>query len=490
MNTYWADLHNHNEIGYGAGSIERTYAIARGSLDILALSVHGFWPDPPDLDPALVAYHEKGFARVRERFVEVVRLARDSTRPDSFVSLVAFEWHSLAWGDFVILFPGDEGDLCRAGDFAELTEFARQNEAVMIPHHVAYAHGSRGLDWTALNEMDSPLVEIFSEHGNSLEREGIHSMVGHSMGGATHSQCAMEHLRRGRRFGFSAGTDNHDGHPGSHGEGLTAVLAESLSRKAVIDAIRKRHTYAVTGDRMRLSMECNGAIMGDVLAHREARTFQIEVDPLCPLESVQVLKNGSPAAIWAPVGAGNTKPDGEYLVRFEWGWDRMNCPDVTNWKINLEITDGALAKVYPCFVGGPSSEELINAFERISDTELSIQSFTSRSNPHPVSGIVVAVNGNPDTVMRCQVASVTGADAGGCEMQTSIRQLQGDDQWGAVLPRFSSPRIRIGRAYQKENLAFKYTWKDEKKPERDFYILKAQQKNGQTGWSSPLFFQE
>ena len=297
MNTYWADLHNHNEIGYGAGSIERTYAIARGSLDILALSVHGFWPDPPALDPALVAYHEKGFARVQERFSEVVRLARDSTRPDTFISLIAFEWHSLAWGDFVILFPGDAGELCRAEDFGELTEFARQNDALMIPHHVAYAHRSRGLDWTALKGMDSPIVEIFSEHGNSLEREGLHGMVRHSMGGATHSQCAMEHLRRGCRFGFSAGTDNHDGHPGSHGEGLTAVLAKSLSRETVIDAIRKRHTYAVTGDRMHLSLRCNGAVMGDVLAHREARTFQIEVDPLSPLEYVQVLKNGSPAAI-------------------------------------------------------------------------------------------------------------------------------------------------------------------------------------------------
>ncbi len=52
---YWADLHNHNAIGYGKGTLERSYSIARSSLDIYAFSPHGYWPDPPASDPKMPA---------------------------------------------------------------------------------------------------------------------------------------------------------------------------------------------------------------------------------------------------------------------------------------------------------------------------------------------------------------------------------------------------------------------------------------------------
>ena len=43
-NIYWADLHNHNEIGYGVGSLDRTYEIARGAgLHVYAFTPHGLW---------------------------------------------------------------------------------------------------------------------------------------------------------------------------------------------------------------------------------------------------------------------------------------------------------------------------------------------------------------------------------------------------------------------------------------------------------------
>ena len=76
MRVYWADLHNHNEVGYGRGSLERSYEIAKTSLDIFALSAHGHWPDPPESDPSLVSYHEEGFDRVKKRFPELIRAAK------------------------------------------------------------------------------------------------------------------------------------------------------------------------------------------------------------------------------------------------------------------------------------------------------------------------------------------------------------------------------------------------------------------------------
>ncbi len=359
----------------------------------------------------------------------------------------------------------------------------------MIPHHVAYSHGSRGLNWDEYDSRNSPLVEIFSEHGNSLEREGLHGMYAHSMGGSTNSQCALEQLRRGQRFGFTAGTDNHDGHPGSYGEGLTAVLAHTLSRQSVFEALRQRHTYAVTGDRMGISFRCHGATMGDILPANTPRAFAIDIQPLGPLEFVQVLKNGVSKAIWPGNESTPGQREGPYIIRLEWGWGRMAAAEATRWKIELSAIGGAIAEVFPCFAGGPASSELSNTYKRLPDSSLRIESFTGRQNPHPTSGLAIVVDGDEKTEIFCSAESETNGEMGACEIKARIMDLFSDDAWGCPLERFSSPRIRIGRALAREDLRFGALWRDEDAAGEDFYILKAQQKNGQIAWSSPLFFE-
>ena len=37
---YWGDIHNHNELGYGQGSLARSYQIARSHLDFYAFTPH------------------------------------------------------------------------------------------------------------------------------------------------------------------------------------------------------------------------------------------------------------------------------------------------------------------------------------------------------------------------------------------------------------------------------------------------------------------
>lgn len=54
LNLYWGEIHNHNEIGYGLGALERSYQIARNSLDFYAFTPHGWWADPPENDQAVM----------------------------------------------------------------------------------------------------------------------------------------------------------------------------------------------------------------------------------------------------------------------------------------------------------------------------------------------------------------------------------------------------------------------------------------------------
>ena len=199
------------------------------------------------------------------------------------------------------------------------------------------------------------MVEIFSEHGNSFDDGGRWAMLPHSMGGSCRSQMVREQLRRGLHLGFTAGTDNHDGYPASYGEGVTGILAAELSCESVFDALRKRHTIAATGDRICMDVRCGEAIMGDVLPPGAERTLAIGIDPLGPLESVSVLKNGHTIATWPAEPRASAVADGVYLVAVDWGWDRMNSPAVTEWRTRIGVAGGILLGATPRFCGGTSS---------------------------------------------------------------------------------------------------------------------------------------
>lgn len=87
-------------------------------------------------------------------------------------------------------------------------------------------------------------------------------MVTHSFGGRQTASTVQAALARGLRFGFVGSSDDHAGFPGAYGEGLMAAHAEALTRAALLEAIRARRTYALTGDRIEVEVSVDGALMG------------------------------------------------------------------------------------------------------------------------------------------------------------------------------------------------------------------------------------
>src|SRR5690606_3688918 len=142
----WADLHNHNAVGYGKGSLERSYSIARGALlDVYAFTPHGRWHDAPAEDARMAAYHARGYEIVQQSWPAVQRAANEANADGRFTALVAFEFHSSQFGDYHVLLPGDSGELIDPGSLAELQDYARRCGAVIVPHHMAYEPGWRGV---------------------------------------------------------------------------------------------------------------------------------------------------------------------------------------------------------------------------------------------------------------------------------------------------------------------------------------------------------
>jgi hypothetical protein len=416
----------------------------------------------------------------------VVAKARAEYAPGKFVSLLGFEWHSSAYGDYHVLFPGGQGEVCDAQTLEQLQQFARQRQAIMIPHHVAYKHGWRGLQWSALRADVSPIVDVFSEHGCTMEAETPHPMLLHSMGGMDRSQAVLEQFKRGLTAGVVGSTDNHHGHPASYGEGLAGIWAESLTREAVFNALRRRHTFAVSGDRIGLRLRLSDGMMGDILPAGTPRHLAWDVDALGAIDSIRILKNGR-LVHNAPGPQSLASCETGYIVRASFGWDAMTTKAVTDWHVRTKVTGGRIVDASPCFAGGDGSVEKVNAIESLCENEVVFSAYTSRLNARPISELVLRIEGDPRARVDLEATTQRDGHAGGCRLAASLGDLLAGDQWAAISEIFSAPRIRLGQTHGFSETRLSGTWTDEQPGSNDWYMLRVQQANGQMAWSSPIW---
>ena len=488
MKLLWADLHNHNAIGYGQGSPERSYAIARGAmLDACCFTPHGLWHDLPAGDARIAEFHREGFERVRREWPRVRRLAESWNAPGEFAALLGFEWHSSRHGDWCAILPGGEGEPCAAASLAELQEFARKSGALLIPHHGAYRAGWRGTEWEALDPELSPVVEAFSEHGCSMEAESGAAMLPHSMGGSERSQTVMERLRRGLVAGVIGSTDNHWGHPASYGEGLAGIWAADATREAVLEALRRRHTYAATGDRIALRVEAGGSgTMGDVLPAAARRELVCRVQALGELDYVRVFRNGRPVHDVLPPPPRADDP--AWTVRLDFGWGAMTGGEVTGWRIRVRVDGALVAGIHPCFAGGAGSVEKLNRVAAASDGAVELEAYTSRRNSRPTSGLALRLEGGAAARVEVEAEADWDGRPCGCRVGARLGELLARDEWAAVSETFSAPRLRLGRAHGCSETDVDLHWTDPEPGGDDWYLVKVLQANGQAAWSSPVWF--
>lgn len=490
MKRYWAEIHNHNSVGYAKGTLERAYEIAQSVLDVYAFTPHGWWPDLPATDPKVKKHHENGFRKVADAWTHICEKANTAYRAGEFVTFLAYEWHSGSWGDFCLYFPDSEAELRYARDPHELKGFARNAHALMVPHHCAYSRGSRGTDWSVVDEDLSPVVEVFSEHGNSLEAESSLGMYGHSMGGSQLSQSILAQIITGRIIGFTAGTDNHFGAPASYGEGLTAVYAEELTRSSVFRAIQSRHTYAVTGDRIGVMVRAEGGgSMGDVLPASLPRRLEIDVQGCALLDYVELFRNGCSVEKWNPRRGGQELYQ-RYLLRIEFGWGGLNDTRNTRWQIDIRSDKAKILETTPYFCSGPQTTEVVNRVKHSTDSEVVVDAVSTRSNSVPTQTVLLELEGPPEAALRHEISASWGENKLSAAGSRNLVELLDDDCFVEISDVFSAPKMKIHRMLPASAAHFTCSWEDplHDKASPACYFVKVVQNNGHMAWTSPVWY--
>ena len=495
-NAYFGDIHNHCGISYGHGSIEDAYRNAQLQLDFASVTGHSSWPDMPKDDAKLksvVEYHEKGFARLRESWRRYNAVTEQINTPSRFVTFPSYEWHSTRYGDHVFYSKDPRASMEYAQTLEQWRSLIRTmreegNDCFLIPHHIGYKQGYRGIDWDSFCREISPVVEIVSMHGCAESDDAPRAYL-HTMGPRNSSNTMQAGLAKGYHFGVVGSSDHHSAHPGSYGHGKMGVWAPELTRKAIWDAIEHRRTWALTGDRIELDFFLNGEPMGSIVSPVERRDIDISIKGGYALDHVEIVKNNRVLRRFDFTQRAAVDPGvplhGKVFIEVGWGEkDREQ-----SWDLSVEVEGGTLVSVEPRFRGAdivaPRAEGVEtfrpSDWRRIGESGVCFQTVTY-GNPTTVSnanqGMSLEIQGNGDTVLKMK--------ANGMQLHVSLSELLRGSV-SRYLGGFLTGAVQVHRFVPEAEYSATLQYEDRGHlGYDDFYYVRVAQKNGQWAWSSPI----
>ena len=301
---YWGDMHGQTRETVGTGRLDDYYSFAR--------------------DKALVdftGWQGNDFEVTNKTWADIRHFTKEFNEENRFLVYLGYEWSGVTpqGGDHNVYFLDDTDDFYPSSNWSapgcdpalnafpitELYEKLDHRKDVMLIPHVGGRYGN--LDF--FNPEYASVIEIHSHHG-------------------TFEWFAMDAMKRRMKVGFIAASDDHTGRVGlsyplsGHGKsasgafdvasGYTGVFAKRLTKKDIWNAIRARHCYASTTDRIYLKTSVNEIGMGDEGSTEEPPVFHLETAGTCPLETVEIYD-------WdKPVFRKDYLPKSKKSIRIRW----------------------------------------------------------------------------------------------------------------------------------------------------------------------------
>ncbi len=295
---YWADLHGQSEETIGTNSARELIEFARDRAFLDAMSHQG-----------------NDFQITTPFWEELNRLSAEFDRDGEFVMFPGYEWsgNTGLGGDRNVLFV-EEGRQIHRSHHALIHD--RSDVATDANSAAALFEALKGEDCVVFAHIGGRYADIKMSHDARIERAvEVHSDWG------TFEWLLADAFEQGYRVGVVANSDGHKGrhgasHPGAslfgaYG-GLTCILARSLGRRELVDALRKRHHYATTGCRLLLdasvrtggeaerfaddpalgpttSEKTRALMMGDIArTGDESVAFRVEAVSTAPIERIEI----------------------------------------------------------------------------------------------------------------------------------------------------------------------------------------------------------
>ncbi|MBS3763952.1 MAG: DUF3604 domain-containing protein [Planctomycetes bacterium] len=334
---FWGEIHAQSRLCDGTNMPRELYRYAR---------------DAAGLDFAAVTSHD--FELTPENWDQVKEATRAAHQPGDFVTFLGYEWSGAheRGGDNNIYFLDDEGPLVynapvagypewdpaegavdKTRDLRETIEELQGRQFMVVPHC-----GGRQCNFDFYDPGCMPIFEMHSCHRN-------------------YEHVAQEAIRRGLRFGFIGGSDDHRGAIGdshttardrffSSHSGLVGVYAKELTRESLWKAFFSRRVYATNGPRIILDVRLNGALTGEEITVEAGETLRMEVHAVLDglLDRIEVFRNTSPVHLLAGGDQANQ------IEEFTGAYDEAAPAGNTAYYVRVRQTDGGMAWSSPVWV--------------------------------------------------------------------------------------------------------------------------------------------
>ncbi|MFC1641989.1 CehA/McbA family metallohydrolase [Myxococcota bacterium] len=299
---YYGTLHNHSEVSDGRGSPSAAYQYARDTagLDFFSLADHAYMITTPEW--------------------ETIKSTADRYDQDQvFAAFWGFEWSSSSQGHVTVV---NTSDYTTSTDSATDT-FEKLDRWLSAREGVAFLNHPKVRDWgkaefTHFSHQASDQVvgiELFnrtSGFDTFYHNDGYFDDDG-GLG------CFDEGNQRGWKLGAAGGDDNHRGTWGTATDYRLGVLADSLTRSDLFDALQARRFFATLDRNLALSFQLDEHEMGSAVpAGTYSATIAASDGDGELFERIELKRGGSVVATWSPpasnpsVSFSLTAEEGEY----------------------------------------------------------------------------------------------------------------------------------------------------------------------------------
>lgn len=473
---FWGDTHGHSGFAEGIGTADRFMRWARDDarLDYVTHSEHDIWTDD----------HE--WTVLREN-------VRNYSVEGEFIAYLGYEWtiRNIQGGHHNVLFrTPDRRDRVPAQFFPTLSRLYQglragnaSSDVLIIPH--AHQTGNYRLNDPELE----PLIEIMSQHGN-FEWFG------------------QRYLDHGHQIGFTAASDNHLAQPGytapkntslAQRGGLGAVLATEKTTDTLFDAMKQRHTYATTGERMILDVSVNGTTMGQRGAFASDRKIRGRVIGTAPIDQITVVRNGE--EIWQQdylaLTADRIEDSETVLLSFASASDPYHVGDNPrgwrHWRGTLKV-DGA------SLVGVAGQDFHNNAVQslRVDESDANLVHFTTITRGDSSSILLDLERARRSTsiTISLDAARETGGappiyrkhqEMPAADVNVSFRDLDGGQtQQILPIPGYGDS-VTLRRIIRNGPMDVSFELEDTSDQRGDHYFVRVRQADDSLAWSSPIW---
>jgi hypothetical protein len=333
---YRGDLHRHTEIsldGAGDGTLYDAYryAMDAAGLDFLVVTDHQsgqnnymWWRTQKAAD----MFHVPGF------FTAVYGTERSVNYPNGHRNLL------FAQRGVPILDIGADERQGKVNSGPVLYPFLKKYGGIATPHS---SHTGMGTDWRDNDPEVDPIVEIWEGSRTSAEHEGAPMAPAADRsemwaGGYRPLGFVWNAWAKGYKIGVQASSDHASTHLS-----YTCVIAENSTREGLIDAMRKRHTYAATRNMLldyRVRAEGRTWLQGDELKTSSLPEVWARIRGTGPLKQVVVVRDNRYVYSHEPEGS-------EYELSFR---EPSLAAGEHYYYVRVEQRDGNMAWSSPVWV--------------------------------------------------------------------------------------------------------------------------------------------